>query len=1021
MKHTLHLWSTVFVLGAALCACHSQAPKETVPEPPKANESSDAVPSANEGEKPAEPQDSVVPETSADPVAPVENEANKADAADNIPQPQAEPDDILDEAAIRKYNIDEDIEEENEEDIEISDSLEVDCAEPYSGCEKPGLICKNNTWVFRSAELIAKIEGEEQWWSDKKEIYCGGVRISTIVNRPERFLDYRCRYNHWVCFKDDGCDCFNGKEKGRIGFGEICENEVASCKNVPLPPNRYHKQFFEKYNTGNNVINNHLEYKEQEDNASVCLEGNCPCGDGACMQYGVCKKGQCSCDTFVSNQYGEFFCDVYLRDYNDATFTTDETGAVIRCLKPEGCHTLDGRHYPQWATFGFSGEVDYRYYVPPRLSYRTGGYVEQEPAANLKEQIVIDRANREAMLFHIDAGFDMMEESISELGECVLDRTDNIPRMSLAQGADVFVCDQKTCTCDKGNCSLGEICEHGVCRKDDCRAHDKTKAICEVNLLDGKQNVTNPVDPNLCIDLEDKENSNTTIEYGDWGLLFMEYGWHSNPRFAKAGKEWFEAYGSQIHSYPGKMFYDTVACRGGHRYCHGKNNAPLMMPEDDSYLCKDVTHLPNIETKDGLKAWVCDKDGGCKCGENTCAFEQACVDGQCISDVLPVKLCMGKPLMPGYRCQMWIRDTDHLVREIGQYCDRESCACGDSVCPRDTMCRDNRCLYSFVYPYPIPEILDADGKPVIKNIEASFVTSGKNIKLEDAREELIQNRAREKRPENMVPCYGDATLKESGCWCGDKQLSDPVRQTCYHDGTDSIILCNDPEGCVCGQTRCPMSTYCHENQCVDPLTQQPIPQTASKLEPAAACMDSSCACGSKTCSQGQFCIGNVCLNHVYANIKHGQRILYLLDMPSVGKAESLYESPDTSRIVFDSYAWDMIQSMEFESPVAGYAVLPKYEIVLYGGFSEKVLTADSRACAVADGCVCGKTKCPYGSECIGGKCYQDAFIEIFCGEKHTPKDKITLKNAMCYCHNQARPMMPYAGYVCGEKGWSRPE
>ena len=84
----------------------------------------------------------------------------------------------------------------------------------------------------------------------------------------------------------------------------------------------------------------------------------------------------------------------------------------------------------------------------------------------------------------------------------------------------------------------------------------------------------------------------------------------------------------------GEDSYDPVKCIGGTRYCHGKNNPPIIAPkESDGYLCTQLIDKHNPmrpQPRPGVKAWVCKKDS-CICGGESCLKDMVCHNEKCIS------------------------------------------------------------------------------------------------------------------------------------------------------------------------------------------------------------------------------------------------------------------------------------------------------------------------------------------------------------------------------------------------------
>ncbi len=569
-------------------------------------------------------------------------------------------------------------------------------------------VCINNEWLCLSDKRI-KFEEDEQ--------YCGGVALSTIVQNKEGnhadpvkvndklkvydvdgnaysilemdqineneaeiklqndkdksiksyyyedlFYDsflpyhskaYQCRYGHWVCYEKDGCDCFDGNNNRTVAFGEICENTNNSCKDSKQPPMHL---TYDKRPQDDEDERYELEIEALKGNAAICMQDSCPCGDGACMKYGVCDGGVCKCGTIETNNHDEFFCTMYFHyEPGDATYEVDDNGGILICTKPGGCHTRDGKHFPQWSTIGHA---------------LLGHYLSDKTPQQY------DLPHKEMEKFHIDAGFDTTLESTSIYGECVLDRTDGLMRMSQANGAASFVCDQQACTCGNESCRIGEICDQGKCRTDDCKAHAKNDRWHDIDIDEG---ITHSRFFEEKVYIKEGEKLPNGIKTDD--IKKDENG------------SYYRLTGRAFYLNPGTEYYSSLLCEGGHRYCHGKNNAPIPAPDKaDGYQCLDVTSLPNIDAKDHLKTWVCMNQNGCACGESQCKYAESCMNKECLSIPRSPVLCNGAPLQDGYEC---FGNDFH----VGQRCIWESCSCGKMKCNKGEYCNDEQCFKSFAEYY----------------------------------------------------------------------------------------------------------------------------------------------------------------------------------------------------------------------------------------------------------------------------------------------------------------------------------
>ena len=730
----------------------------------------------------------------------------------------------------------------------------------------------------------------------------------------------------------------------------------------------------------------------------MCLEESCPCGDGACMKFGKCEDEVCHCGAIRTNLHDGFYCKQYILDYDDNTDRI-ESGGILYCTKKSGCHTRDGRHYPQWTKIGFAG-ADNEHYAP------LGG----------NRKFYDDLAYRDALSYHIDAGFDTTEESISPLGECVLDRKDNIRRFSEVRGETgdgaklQYICDRQSCECGEKSCRIGEICNRGKCAPDSCQAHEKTRLICDVDLKTGQQSFPHPDNPDKCFIFTDIQR-----------FSYLFHGWFMNRIYqdtlAEEIEDYNDASGEDI-KYPieskGQRYYDVMECKGGHRYCHGKNNSPIQIPDNpEGWLCKDVNSLPGITGTDHLKAWVCSLDSGCECGKDKCAYDKACINNQCVNVQLPVEMCDGIPLAKGYECKEMTYISSIVGNNdiTGQICVQDMCVCGGSECPRSGLCRDGHCLFTDGSSYPIPP---------------------KNHQYDLASRRCMNKSGCSCRDKSVpylsecdFPCFGDGSLDEDGyCWCCGHKLDDPQNETCFQKDDQYYVLCNRPEGCSCGNTKCPMSTYCAEEKCMDPLSGKPLPAFSGKLGPVVACSEEACPCDTETCAQGQFCVGGKCSDHYYMNISHVKRYNY--SFLAIHKAKSFddgYNHPD--------YVWNKILTTDISSlftrqnvPDDEYVFSPYYrhEHCCCDSYNH-FLEMDKFRCSLSSGCICGDGKCDYGEECIEGKCVQDDnYIDIFCGESQSDDpdiERISVDKSNCYCNGTVHPFITNFEdkYLCTWKGW----
>lgn len=976
-------------------------------------------------------------------------------------------------------------------------------------------ICKDNTWVKYDLSSIQYLnkrnykDFKSDWYIPKYEAnyYCGGVLVSSLgkegefsaceMHHPEcKSNAYLCRYNHWECQDENGCKCFDGYETKSIKQYDLCENRrCIESLTENIRPNLYNSKTSWSYYSEDSDEFEHGEVP------GLCLEGNCPCGDGYCMKFGTCTEGVCSCHQIKTNLHGEFYCNHYgiLYDYcnNDCG---EEEGGILSCVKDGGCHTSDGRHYPKGSNVGFNG------LSPIRTGHPESSYSKED-----RQKYWRDLAYRDNLMFHIDAGFDTTVESISPLGECVLDRNDSITRWTNIKdkqpAVSEYICDKSECTCGNKKCGIGEICRSGECIDDTCKANDKTMTVCDVDLIDGQQYFQHPGKPDVCInpsvlnyedEIDDfydeiskaigKKVSFDDLYFGSYLPMYKAY---LESHKSDARKD--DIHDSPLIKASGKLFYDVIECKGGHRYCHGKNNDPIRISDKpDGWKCMDVNSLPGVETNKDLKAWVCDNESGCMCGDTSCEYAQSCIDDQCVDVSLPYDECRGKDdamkiskSPDGWKCmdvtilpegensktKVWV--CDHLdgcmcnvepckyaqgcvdgkctevalnqacdgktvekdykcvtaqngitytTRQIGMICTQSECICGNSHCPKNALCRNGRCLNREREPFVIPTnykdfaLLDEDyNEPYAyadyeddnrypSQYYKKYTYNFSMLKCDKSSGCQCNGKLLNKGETCSMPCYGDGRLDENGCWCGDVKLNDVENETCLNLNEKYYVLCNDPEGCVCGETKCPMSSYCLENQCMDPITGQPLPKSSQKLALMPICTDESCPCGNMTCKKGEFCNGVTCNDKVYANILHGKRYFY--DERIIKVTDSRYQPGD------EKIDWNLIQSYDMSEfnpdnlPLDEYAFMPYYDTFETHDCEEEemVFVKENLSCMLSSGCQCGEHLCPWGAGCIKGECvYSDAYKYHFCGVgkyelQHNNKISISGKGATISCN-----------------------
>ena len=825
-----------------------------------------------------------------------------------------------------------------------------------AGVSHEGIVCLNKKWTCEHGYVCEnnhwKCVADPTSYADNP--VCDGITVKTIADAKSA-RDYTCRYGRWICENPDGCSCITGaKHTHKIALGEQCVN--TSCEEAP-------KQQY----LGDKFSKDRFEYKYGEENWTwlengssngVCFEGNCKCGSGHTPQFGKCVKGESICGNLRGNQYGEFYCALYYHrnegsyiDYRGnldvlngkkdapegrelpfvSEFRSGEVGGLLICGKKEGCMTPDGRHYSRGAVIGHHGWND------PYLT-----------TAGLSSLYNTLKDLNENLQYHVHGDVDTTKESVSVLGDCVID----VPE---------------------------EQCASFISKK-------AKMPVCYPKREDGRPGyIGRPGDLPV-------EGSDTRCTYAQKDAAFGLVAAYPQG----LGNTGFERTAST-------SVYDVYKCEGGKRWCHGKNNDPILVPENpEGYECREVSQIPDNKAKKGLKSWVCVNPSGCECGGQTCEINHACMDGQCMDGMAEsVEMCDGEPLMLGYRCaRNWLGYSANGYIEFGQVCTEERCSCGDMICPEGATCSHGQCLcgqdikpggnYRCEAGY-WRSCQDNESNPPKPggwycDILAGCDCNGKHI---------------EKNEKCSTACYG-GSIQKDGCYCGDSRIEADANAeyACALINDKPTIVCASPRGCPCGIETCPASTACVNDKCIDPLQGEVIESKsdATTLTPPLACRAvNGCSCGEKTCKKGDFCLNNTCTENIWAAIIHNHRVFYdfiniqhAIEDPRYAKPETFFAfsdaylpknwSIDPQNPNFDQIAWHEILLKGYDSSMPEeYAVTPYFKRY-YCGFNEIVFKADKSRCALEEGCTCGKTKCPRGAECANSKClFDEVYNESMCG------------------------------------------
>ncbi len=278
---------------------------------------------------------------------------------------------------------------------------------------------------------------------------------------------------------------------------------------------------------------------------------------------------------------------------------------------------------------------------------------------------------------------------------------------------------------------------------------------------------------------------------------------------------------------------------------------------------ENMTDVEKYGCRNGIL--VCINKAGCQCGDKICPENSACSDGKC--------MCGGVPIGTRYDSTKYKCTNGHAVCTAPN-----GCKCGHSVCPQNGICAEDQCFCGD------------------SNIKQKFG------KLAYA--------------DGYNSCVGNDLIctREEGCACGDGYT--PKGGTCVHgqghcygvpiDKQDLGVMnsgyvcennipqpeCQNPDGCACGETTCPMHTACNQGQCayrtipdvqsligdnfdqyiitglatkeyrIDSVSDECLKMDYKKVTPeyGMVCQNrAGCACGSHTCLYGEQCTIDGCI------------------------------------------------------------------------------------------------------------------------------------------------------------------
>ncbi len=570
----------------------------------------------------------------------------------------------------------------------------------------------------------------------------------------------------------------------------------------------------------------------------------------------------------------EFQCTV-----DSGTDSCDAITAAV-CNKIQGCMTIDGRWYP-----ALSKATSINHYR----------HLNQLPTKSAVPDILAYHLTSKSDPYYVPGGMDITLESRSEYGDCVLDRTDDIPLFSTSPSpAQPFACDRPTCICGAQTCRNGQICRDDKCTFDtlqpialnDSNSHfeyyDTNWQGGHVDIYDIIEDIHKQCketkSPNCTFDIPDDDNEEGT------------------------------KFGIRV--------FDAEKCNGGKRYCHGKDNFPMLIPKNaKGYACLDVAEFPDYKSDLPLKAWTCTLEEGCECGGKKCPQNAACVDETC--------LCGKDIITPDAQCSLYCTNEACSRNGIGIRCTEKSCACGSTQCAQGEICRDGQCY--------------CDDK---LSLGTDYVCS------------VLENTAFARFDASQV----------------------------RHAPNKRIQKCNKPEGCACGDMTCPQNARCDKNECfcgASKVTPDIVGFVCSddSGEPQLECKTDDCSCYGKKMKKQEICEPERCTRYSVPGPKgcmcDGVAIdteQYSCEPGKDGKMVQVCRENNSTCSCGDESCDPL--SVCYKDHCVDRATLKP----LSTGYR---LVHGVLKCSNPAGCACGKTQCEENKYCMNGLCFRDPFTKKF--------------------------------------------
>ncbi|MFA5625519.1 MAG: hypothetical protein WC966_10775 [Bradymonadales bacterium] len=466
---------------------------------------------------------------------------------------------------------------------------------------------------------------------------------------------YVCDGGRWQCKRPEGCSC-GGQN---CGLDSFCQNGSCLCGTAKSPSQDLSR------------------YRCHEERQWVCNDPQgCACGKGRCGLNSVCAKGQCLCGPARAPK-------------KDAALYRCDGDLRWSCSRDSGCSC--GRGLCGYRGECRNGECFCSSSRAPMADAGQYQCEQRDPEESEKSWVCYNwdgcACGTKQCAYNV----------VCHHGQCTCGENIAAPEDASQYSCENrrgWVCTREDgCSCGSQGCGYNGICQNGECTCAGIKAPADAKNylcdpekgwICEKDegCVCGEQ--TCPYFA-VCQDANCVCGNSLAPEKPKNYLCDDEGQWFCNSvNGCDCGDE---------------KCANGAICDKGKCRC-GLSEKPRFPSE---YQCafKDEVYAKFACGKhDCGMAWVCAKAGGCSCGNESCGFGNACVDGKCIctkGGVCGRESCqtlrMQKNCQVGGCFNIKNAQSYSCENEEKQTClFKSGCACGSSVCGYRGVCAQGKCL-----------------------------------------------------------------------------------------------------------------------------------------------------------------------------------------------------------------------------------------------------------------------------------------------------------------------------------------